>query len=142
MNKPRAILWLLSVALTATAADTKLAKNLDGNCSVSVPANWSVDSVGGAKSPDKKVLLTVSSPKHGITTLAQVHEIAPGVYPNDKVTKDTATEFMMEGQSQNGKPNVYRAIPAGEKVCIVEIQYENEDATAAKAIATTLKAAK
>jgi len=142
MNKTGAILCLLTISLSVSAADTKLAKNPDGNCSISVPANWSTDSLGGAESPDKKVTLTVSSPKHGLTSLAQVHQLAPTVYKDDKVTKDTASEFMMEGKSINGKPNVYRAVPAGDKVCIVDVQYDNNDAAAAKAIAGSLKAAK
>jgi len=140
MKKTATILCIFAVALSATAADTKLAKNLDGNCSVSVPYNWSTDSLGGAESPDKKVTLTVSSPKHGLTSLAQVHQLAPTVYTEDKVTKDSGTEFMMEGKGINGKPNVYRAVPAGEKVCIVEVQYGNGDAAAAKAIAASLTA--
>ena len=142
MNKTGAILCLLTISLSVSAADTKLAKNPDGNCSISVPANWSTDSLGGAESPDKNVTLTVSSPKHGLTSLAQVHQLAPTVYKEDKVTKDTASEFMMEGKSINGKPNVYRAVPAGEKVCIVDVQYDNNDAAAAKAIAGSLKSAK
>ena len=142
MNKTGAILCLLTITLSAGAADTKVAKNLDGNCSISVPANWSTDSLGGAESPDKKITLTVSSPKHGLTSLAQVHQLAPTVYKDDKVTKDSASEFMMEGKSINGKPNVYRAVPAGDKVCIVDVQYDNNDAAAAKAIAGSLKSAK
>ena len=140
--KSRTILCIFAIALSASAADTKLAKNLDGNCSVSVPANWSTDSLGGAQSPDKKVSLTVSSPKHGLTSLAQVHQLAPTVYTQDKVTQDSGSEFMMEGRGINGKPNVYRAVPAGDKVCIVEVQYDNGDAAAAKAIAVSLKSAK
>ena len=139
---PRTIVCILAVAVSATAADTKLAKNADGNCSVSVPADWSTDSLGGAQSPDKKMTLTVSSPKHGLTSLAQVHQLAPTVYTEDKVTKDSGSEFMMEGKGINGKPNVYRAVPAGDKVCIVEVQYDNGDAAAAKAIAASLKPAK
>ena len=142
MNKAGAILCLFTITLRVSAADTKLAKNLDGNCSISVPADWSTDALGGAQSPDKKVSLTVSSPKHGLTTLAQVHQLAPTVYKDDKVTKDTAGEFMMEGKSINGKPNVYRAVPAGDKVCIVDVQYENNDAAAAKLIAQSLTPAK
>ena len=140
--KSRTILCIFAIALSASAADTKLAKNLDGNCSVSVPANWSTDSLGGAQSPDKKVSLTVSSPKHGLTSLAQVHQLAPTVYTQDKVTQDSGSEFIMEGKGINGKPNVYRAVPAGDKVCIVEVQYDNGDAAAAKAIAVSLKSAK
>lgn len=142
MKKTGTILCIFAIALSATAADTKLAKNLDGTCSVSVPSNWSTDSLGGAQSPDKKVTLTVSSPKHGLTSLAQVHQLAPTVYTEDKVTKDAGTEFMMEGKGINGKPNVYRAVPAGDRVCIVEVQYDNGDAAAAKSIAASLKAAK
>jgi hypothetical protein len=35
MKKTRTILCIFAVAVSAAAADTKLAKNLDGNCSVS-----------------------------------------------------------------------------------------------------------
>src|SRR5215471_4063587 len=142
MNKAGAILCLLTITLSASAADTKLAKNLDGNCSISVPAAWSTDSLGGAQSPDKKMSSTVSSPKHGLTSLAQVHQLAPTVYTQDKVTQDSSSEFVMEGKGINGKPNVYRAVPAGDKVCIVEVQYDNGDAAGAKAIAASLKPAK
>jgi len=136
------ILCILAVALCAVAADTKLAKNIDGNCSVSVPANWSIDSLGGGQSPDEKMTSTVSSPKHGLTSLAQVHQLAPTVYSQDKVMQDSGSEFVMEGNGINGKPNVYRAVPAGDKVCIVEVQYDNGDAAGAKAIAASLKAVK
>ena len=139
MKRTCKLLCILAVAVGAMAADTKLSKNMDGTCSVSVPANWSTDTLGGAQSPDKKMSSTVSSPKHGLTSLAQVHQLAPTVYTQDKVTQDSATEFMMEGKGINGKPNVYRAIPAGDKVCIVEVQYDNGDAAGAKAIAASLK---
>ena len=136
------ILCILAAALYTVAADTKLAKNMDGNCSVSVPSSWSVDSLGGGQSPDKKMTSTVSSPKHGLSSLLQVHELAPTVYTQDKVTQDSGSEFVMEGKGINGKPNVYRAVPAGDKVCIVEVQYDNGDAAGAKAIAASLKASK
>jgi hypothetical protein len=64
------------------------------------------------------------------------------VYHDDKVTKNSGSEFSMEGKGINGKPNVYRAVPAGDKVCIVEVQYDNGDAAGAKAIAASLKPAK
>ena len=136
------ILCVLAGAVCATAADTKLAKSMDGNCAVSVPSGWSTDSLGGAQSSDKKMTLTVSSPKHGLISLSQVHQLAPTVYPDDKVTKDTDAEFMMEGKGVSGKPNVYRAVPAGDKVCIVDVQYDNGDVAAARTIAASLKPAK
>jgi hypothetical protein len=143
MNKPCLTLCLLLAAgLCATAADTKSIKNRDGNCELSIPTTWSVDAFGGAQSPDKKMSLTVSSPKHGLSTLDQVHQMAPGVYTDDKVIKDSSSEFEMAGKSITGKPNAYRAVPAGDKVCIVEVMYENGDAAGAKAIVESLKPAK
>lgn len=135
-------LCFLALAMSATAADMKVAKSLDGTCAVSVPAAWSTDSYGGGKSADGKMTMTVSSPKHGLTSLAQVHQLAPTVYPEDKVTKDSGSEFIMEGKGQNGKPNVYRAVPAGDRVCIVEVQYDDEDVAGARAVAASLKPAK
>jgi hypothetical protein len=134
-------IFVSSFTLLATAADTKPVVNHDGNCTVSVPASWSVDAmVGMAKSPDKKVSIVVSSPKHGMATMASVEQMAPTIYPDDKVTKKSGSEFEMEGQSGNGKPNFYRAVPAGDQICIAEIQYESGSPAEAKAIVETLKA--
>ena len=72
-------------------------------------------------SPDKKMSIIVSSPKRGLVSIAQVQQMAPAIYPDDKVTKSSTTEFEMEGKSTSGKPNVYRAVPAGARVCIAEI---------------------
>jgi hypothetical protein len=135
------IFFLLSVGLTAIAADTKPVVNRDGNCAVSVPADWSVEAaLGMAKSPDKKVSVVVSSPKSGMVSMNQVEETAPTIYKDDKVTKKSGSEFEMEGQSGNGKPNFYRAVPAGARVCIAEVQYESGEPADAKAIIQTLKA--
>jgi hypothetical protein len=54
------------------------------------------------------------------------------------VTKSSGSEFEMEGANQAGKPNVYRAVPAGAKVCIAEIVYQSGTVSDAKAIITTL----
>jgi hypothetical protein len=142
MTKSVFIICLLLAALLATAADTKPVKNPDGNCVLSVPANWTVGTIGNADSPDKKVSIIVSSPKHGLTSLSQVQQMAPGIYPDDKVTKNSATEFEMEGKSTAGKPNVYRAVPSGAKVCIAEITYENGNTADARNTIGTLKAVK
>jgi hypothetical protein len=141
MNRTVFMVCVLSSTLCA-AADTKQVKNPDGNCVLSVPSNWTVGTLGNADSPDKKMSIIVSSPKHGLTSLSQVQQMAPGIYPDDKVTKNSSTEFQMEGKSTSGKPNVYRAVPAGARVCIAEITYENGNAADAKNTAETLKAAK
>ena len=39
MNKAGAVLCLLTITMSAGAADTKLAKSLDGTCSILVPAD-------------------------------------------------------------------------------------------------------
>src|SRR4051812_3001067 len=118
-------LCLLALVLAAFAAGTKTVTNPEGNCAISVPASWTAGTLGNADSPDKKMSIIVSSPKRGLTAIAQVQQMAPGIYPDDKVTKSSATEFEMEGKSTSGKPNVYRAVPAGARVCIAEITYEN-----------------
>ena len=142
MYKSVFMVCVLSSTLCVAAADTKPVKNPDGNCVLSVPGNWTVGTIGNADSPDKKMSIIVSSPKHGLTSLSQVQQLAPGIYPDDKVTKNSATEFQMEGKSTSGKPNVYRAVPAGAKVCIAEITYENGNTADARSTVETLKAAK
>jgi hypothetical protein len=141
VHKSGLILFLFSMVLGASAAD-KTVKNPEGNCSVSVPANWTAGTLGNATSADKKVSIIVSSPKRGLTSITQVQQMAPGIYPDDKVTKSSATEFEMEGKSTSGKPNVYRAISAGGRVCIAEITYENGNTADARSTVGTLKAEK
>jgi hypothetical protein len=132
---------LLLIATIAAAADTKTATSPEGKCAVTVPSTWTTDSLGGVESPDKKISAIVRSPKHGLTSLADVKQAAPGIYKDDKVTKDTASDFQMEGKSLNGKPNFYRAIPAGAQLCILEVTYENPaSAPEAKAVTDSLKA--
>lgn len=142
MNRTFFILCLFLAVTAAWGADPKVVKNTDGNCVISVPASWSAGTLGNAASADKKMSIIVSSPKHGLTSLAQVQQMAPGIYPDDKVTKSSATEFEMEGKSTSGKPNVYRAVPAGDRVCIAEITYENGNTADARTTVGTLKAAK
>ncbi len=132
---------LLGIPLIATAADTKTVTSRTGNCTLTIPSDWNFEQlVSTAQSPDKKITVTVTSPTHGLSTIAEVEETAPSVYKDDKVTKKTSSEFEMEGKSVTGKPNVYRAIPAGAKVCIAEIMYESGTAADARAIIETLKA--
>ena len=140
MKKILIAIFLVSFNLSA-AAENKTVTSHSGNCTVSVPADWAVESlIGGAHSPDKKISIVVSSPTHGLNTLAEVEETAPTIYKDDKVTKKSSSEFEMEGKSMNGKPNAYRAIPAGAHVCIAEIMYESGTAADAKAILETMKA--
>src|ERR1051325_1218896 len=142
MIKSGLIVCIFSITLIAHAADTKPVKNPEGNCSVSVPANWIAGSLGNATSADKKMSIIVSSPKRGLVSIAQVQQMAPGIYPDDKVTKSSTTEFEMEGKSTSGKPNVYRAVPAGARVCIAEITYENDKTADARTVVGSLKAEK
>lgn len=131
--------FVLGLVSLSAAADKKKVKNSLGNCSISVPANWTVEgNFGMSNSPDKKMSAVVSSPKFGDVSFGHIHQMAPMMYQDDKVTKNSSSEFQMEGKSMNGKPNVYRAIPAGTKACIVEVQYDNGDAAAANAIAASL----
>lgn len=141
MNKLFLGFCLLCISLFAAATDTKTITSHTGNCALSVPESWTVQpAIGSAQSPDKSISVVVSSPTHGLSTLSEVEETAPTVYKNDKVTKKSSSEFEMEGKSLTGKPNVYRAIPAGAKVCIAEVMYESGSADDAKAILETMKA--
>jgi len=137
------ITFIVVVACSAAFGQSKTADSHDGTCQITVPASWTVNgNFGNATSADKKVSATTSSPKM-ISSFDELKQNAQKVYANDKVTKSSATEFEMEGQSLNGKPNVYRGIPvSGGKFCIVEIVYESGTAADARKIAETMKAAK
>jgi hypothetical protein len=109
----------------AVAAQGKTVKSSNGSCELAVPATWNVgDLPSSADSADKKVNVIVSSPKV-IDTFDELKQTARTVYKDSKVTKDSATEFEMVGKSITGKPDVYRAIPAGGagKFCVAEITY-------------------
>jgi hypothetical protein len=115
---------VVSVSSLSWAGD-KTIQNRDGSCMVSVPANWTGTELPGiASSPDKQLSLAVSSPKM-VDSFSELKQTAKSVYKNSKVTKDSATEFEMEGESIAGKPDVYRAIPGnGNKFCIAEVTYQ------------------
>ena len=125
------------------ADDGKKITTRDGSCQVTVPPSWEAGSVGGfGNSADKKASVAVSSPKQ-VSSFDSLKQTARGIYTNDKVTKDSASEFEMEGESMNGKPNVYRGIPiAGGKFCIVEVIYQSGTAEEARKIAGSVKSAK
>jgi hypothetical protein len=72
-------------------------------------------------------------------TFAELKSNAHQIYAEDKVTKDTASEFEMEGKGQNGKPNVYRAVVSGKTICIGEVVYESGTIADARKIAETLR---
>jgi hypothetical protein len=130
-------------AMAISAADTKIIKSRDGACQIAVPSDWTPGALGGtADAPDKKASAAVSSPK-AIDSFDQLKQTAQSIYRGSKVTKDSATEFEMEGKSITGKPNVYRAIPIPDgKFCASEAMYENGDAAQARKVAETLSAAK
>lgn len=114
----------------------------NGACQVTVPGDWSVSGTFGiADSADKTVNVAVTNPR-STNTLADLKQTAQMIYTNDKVVKDTAEEFQMEGQSINGKPNVYRAIQLTGGVCVVEVTYSSATIDDARKIAATLKSAK
>jgi hypothetical protein len=139
----------IGLTLAALAAGTilcaqegKKVTSHDGSCQVTVPADWQVSgSFGIANSPDKTIDVAVSTPMR-TPTLDDLKQTAAMVYAGDKVTKSTASEFQMEGQGLNGKPNVYRGIQLTGKVCIVEVTYGSGTVEDARKIAGSLKAAK
>ena len=138
------LIYLLGIAPTSVILSAQAAKAVishDGNCQVMVPPDWaSADNFGLATSPDKSMSVIVSSPNLS-PTLDIVKKNAPTLYPDDKVVQSTATEFQMEGQDPNGKPNVYRGIQVPNRVCLVEITF-GDSIDDARKIAATLKSAK
>lgn len=120
----------------------KAVTNHDASCQVTVPDSWeAMGSFGIANAPDKSMDVAVTSP-HSDPSLASLKQTAQMIYSGDKVVKDTATEFQMEGQGLNGRPNVYRGIQIPGKVCIVEVTYSNGATDDARKIALSLKPAK
>jgi hypothetical protein len=78
-----------------------------------------------------------------IDSFDQLKQTAQTIYRGSKVTRDSSTEFEMEGKSITGKPNVYRAIPiSGNKFCITEVMYESGTVEQARKLAETLSASK
>jgi hypothetical protein len=123
-------------------AQGKTVTSHKGDCQLTVPADWNVTPMFGmANSPDNKWSATLTSPAN-TTTLGQLKSNAQMIYTNDKVVKDTPTEFQMEGQSLDGKPNVYRGIQLAGKICIVDVTYDSGTVDDARKIAATLKGAK
>ncbi len=123
--------------------DVKRLASHDGSCQISVPSSWETSAIGGVGgSPDRKVSVAVGSPQR-VSSFDALKQNAKKLYTKDKVTKDTSSEFEMEGQSMNGKPNVYRgiALPGG-KYCTVEVMYESGTAANARKIADSLKSGK
>ena len=143
MNKTVAVATVLLLGFVLSAADSKVIKSRDGACQIAVPDDWTPGALGGtADGPDHKVSAAVSSPK-AIDSFEQLKSTAQIVYRGSKVTKDSATEFEMEGKSITGKPNVYRAIPiSGNKFCIAEVMYESGTVEQARKLAATVAAAK
>jgi hypothetical protein len=135
-------LTLIFAAPLLMAQAGKAVISHDGNCQVIVPSDWSASgNFGLATSPDKSVSVIVSSPNLS-PTLDKVKKSAPTLYPDDKVVQSTATEFQMEGQDPNGKPNVYRGVQVPKRVCLVELTYSNGALEQARKIAESLKSAK
>ena len=134
-------LVLLASSFTL-APDKQTIKSRDRSCQA-VPANWIPGEFGGmADAPDHKVSMAVSSPKM-VDCYAEAKQNAQTVYKNSKVTVNSPSEFVMEGQSITGKPDVYRLIPiSGTKFCIVEVMYQSGTVEQAREIASTLHAAK
>jgi len=136
------VLWALAGSLLA-GQDLKKMATRDGNCQAAVPANWEVSPFGSlAGSPDKKVSVAIGSPQH-TNSFDILKSSAKKLYSKDKVLKDLAAEFQMEGESMSGKPNVYRAIAIpGGKFCTIEVDYQSGMLADARKIALSLKSAK
>src|SRR5579864_3880561 len=93
-------LLLLLAAGSMLADDSKAIKTRDGKCQAAVPASWNVGMITSmATSSNPKMNAIVSSPLR--STFDAVKQNAQKLYTNDKVTKDSATEFQMEGKSMS-----------------------------------------
>ena len=143
MNKIAALGAALAMAFALAAAATKVIKSRDGGCQITVPGDWSPGALGGTgDSADHKVSAAVSSPKM-VDSFDQLKRTAQIIYRGSRVTKDSASEFEMEGKSISDKPNVYRAIPlSSNKFCISEVIYASGTVEDARKIAQTVGAAK
>lgn len=136
------IVGTLAVAPISIAQDGKILVSLDGNCQVTVPANWHTKpGFNIANAPDGKMDAAVS-PSRTMTTLVQVKARLQLMYTKDKVVKDTAEIFQMEGVGLDNRPNVYRALQIPGKVCVVDVNYSNGATDDARKIAESLKPAK
>lgn len=143
MYKTVAIGAALLAALALSAADSKVITSRDGGCQITVPGDWTPGALGGTvDSSDHKMSAAVSSPK-SIDSFDQLKHTAQLIYRGSKVTKDSASEFEMEGKSLSNKPNVYRAIVISEKkFCISEVIYDGGASDQARKIAASVSAAK
>jgi hypothetical protein len=103
MNK---VIWLgmaiVAAGSMAWAEDGKKIVNLEGSCQVAVPANWDVGSTECyGNPPDKKATVAVSSPRR-TTNFDSLKQTARDIYKSDKVTRNSASGFQMEGESIAG----------------------------------------
>lgn len=139
----RVVLLLMAGSVWMLGQNVKRLASHDGACQISVPSAWEISAIGGVGgSADRKVSVAVGSPQR-LSSFEALKQNAKKIYPKDKVTKDSASEFEMEGQSMNGKPNVYRAITIpGSKYCTAEVMYESGTAADARKIAGSLKSGK
>lgn len=129
---------LLTICSAAVAADKSLVTR-NGVCTAVVPPDWNVGAIPSmGESADKKVSFVISNPKL-TESLAELKATARQMYAEDKVTKDTASEFEMEGKGQSSKPNVYRAVASGKTICIGEVTYQSGTVDNARKIAETLR---
>lgn len=139
----RVALLSMAASVLMIGQDVKRLASHDGNCQISVPSSWETSTIGGVGgSPDRKMSVAVGSPQR-VSSFDVLKQNAKKLYTKDKVTKDSSSEFEMEGQSMNGKPNVYRGITIpGGKYCTVEVMYESGTAADARKIAGSLKSGK
>lgn len=136
------VIAAIAAAAPIDAQSGKQVTSHDGSCQVTVPGDYEqMSNLGIANSPDKSITIAVSSPKLS-PQLSQVKETAPRLYPDDKIVKNTATEFQMEGMNGAHRPNVYRGIQIPGKVCLVEVDYRSGTIENARRIAETLKSAR
>ena len=138
MKHTRLFIVLLTTCSAALATDKPLVTR-NGVCAAVVPSDWSVGDIPSmGESADKKVSFVISNPKL-TNSLEELKATVRQMYAEDKVTKDTASEFEMEGKGQSGKPNVYRAVISGKTICIGEVTYQSGAIDSARKIAETLR---
>jgi hypothetical protein len=131
---------LLVVSFGAAAGDTIPVRDVAGNCILIVPSDWSA-SQASARSPDKGISVVLITMAPSLNTLSDARKLLLINHKNDKVTKDSHSEFEMQGTS-SGKPSFVRAVPAAGRVCYAEIVYATGTAADAQKIIETLRTTK
>jgi len=144
--------WCVAIAATTMmfAQDGKKVNTKGGVCQVTVPASWKagkgLDDFEAATSEDdgyvKAKALVILKPPLDFS-FAEIKAVIRQSYTDAKVTKDSTTEFEMEGKLSSGELLAYRLIPvSNRRFCEVQVTYDSGMADQARKVAWSLKSGK